>query len=295
MIKLTLKQLAAIKELADQQSFTAAAARLYTTQSNLSSTIQEAEHMLGVRLFDRTTKSVTVTDTGKELAQGVGRVLDELAFHIDNAQAVGRLARGSLSIGVTPLLSSTVVPRLLADFHRRHPQIALRLDDESTSTLVTLLQQRSIDLAVGTFERKTPDIQLQPLFSDELVVLSHANAGLGDRVSWSAVAGLRLVGISSNSSVGALIESKFLEVKNQRPRYIVQSHHWLTVISMTEAFEAACIVPHYAFESHHVSNLRMSRLIRPTVSREVHVASLRNRELSTAAKHFLDLLKKHFS
>lgn len=290
MIKLTIKQLTAIKELAITRSYTRAASRLHTTQSNLSTTIQEAENLLGMRLFDRSTKSVTATAAGQQFAQAVNRLLNELESHIDNVQAEGRLMRGTLAVGVTPLLSSTLAPDILAEFNERYPQIALRLEDATTIELRGLLERRDIDLAIGTFEHRYQHITTQDLFDDELVVLSHSSLDLPQQVTWAQLLDQRLVSIDSHSSVGRIVEHTLWSAQRRHVQYIMQSHHWLTVMSLTYAMKAVCIAPQYALSSHYGSLLRRSDLIEPRVSRTVSVATLRDRELSPSASKFVDIL-----
>ena len=290
MIKLTIKQLTAIKELAAARSYTRAATRLHTTQSNLSTTIREAESLLGMRLFDRSTKSVTPTAAGQEFAQAMGRLLNELEAHIDNVQAEGRLARGTLAVGVTPLLSSTLVPDMFAEFNERFPQITLRLEDATTIELLGLLERRDIDLAIGTFEHRSSQITTQDLFDDELVVLSHPSLDLPKQVSWAELCDQRLVSIDSHSSVGRIVEHTLWSAQRRRVRYVIQSHHWLTVMSLTHAMKAVCIAPQYALSSQYGPMLRRSDLIEPRVSRTISVATLRDRELSPSASQFVQML-----
>lgn len=294
MIKLTIKQLSAIRALAAAKSFTVAASYLHTTQSNLSTTILEAESLLGARLFNRTTKEVSLTQTGKEFAVAVGRVLDELESHIENVAATSRLERGTLAVGVTPLLGSTLMPELLARFSDQYPAIDLRLDDDATAVLQSRLANRDIELAIGTFEDRAPHIDLLPLFNDALIVLSHPSLKFPAQISWAELAGHRLISIVSNSSVGRLVENTLWSLGETQIKPIIRSHHWLTVMSLTQAMRGACIVPRYAHTSEYGQALRQSELVDPDVSRCVHLASLKGRELSVAARQFVALLCDHF-
>lgn len=292
MIKLTIKQLSAIKELAHTRSFTLAAAHLHTTQSNLSNTIQEAETLLGVRLFDRTTKSVVPTAAGLAFAEALSRVLTDLEFHIDNVQAEGRLARGTLAVGVTPLLSSSLVPELLAEFNARYPKVELRLEDAPTAELMAQLERRDIELAIGTFNHSALHISTQVLFDDKLVALSHPELNLPQRITWEALCAHRLVSIVSHSSVGRIIEQTLWSAHKRRAGSIIQSHHWQTVLSLTHAMKAACIAPQYALAALHGDILRKSDLIAPEVQRTVSVATLKERELSASGDRFLAMLRQ---
>src|SRR5690606_14145365 len=175
-----------------------------------------------------------------------------------------------------------------------YPAIDLRLDDDATSALQSRLANRDIELAIGTFEDKQPHIALRPLFNDALVVLSHPSLKLPAQISWTELADHRLISIVSNSSVGRLVENTLWSLGETQIKPIIRSHHWLTVMSLTQAMRGACIVPRYAHTSEYGRTLRQSELINPGVSRCVHLASLNGRELSAAARQFVTLLSEHF-
>ncbi|MHC8945286.1 LysR family transcriptional regulator [Advenella incenata] len=290
MIKLSIKQLTAIRELASARSFTVAATNLHTTQSNLSMTIREAEEIVGLRLFDRTTKFVTPTAAGESFSVSIGRLLDDLDLHITNLQSLGELSNGTLSIGVTPLLGSTLVAEAIAKFSELYPGIVIRMEDAPTQTLVTLLMRREIDLAIGTFEGRAVEIQMQPLFDDRLVALSHPSVGLAETVRWSDLSNRKIIGIDQGSSVGKMIEHAFLSATKRVVRPTIASHHWQTVMALTSYAKGVCIVPSYACISEFTKMLVRSELIEPKMSRTISFASIKGRSLSPAAEAFMNTL-----
>lgn len=290
MIKLSIRQLLAIRELASARSFTVAASNLHTTQSNLSMTIREAEAIVGLRLFDRTTKFVIPTAAGQSFADSVSRLLDDLDSHIANLQALGDLANGTVSIGVTPLLGSTLLAQVIARFNELYPGIAIRIEDASTHTLVSLLTRREIDLAIGTFEGRAAEIEMHPLFDDRLVALSHPSVGLKKKVKWAELLDKKIVGIDKDSSVGKMIEHAFWDAAKRVVRPTLASHHWLTVMALTSSVKGICIVPSYACISGFTSNLVPSELIEPSMSRTISIASIKGRSRSPAADAFMRML-----
>lgn len=291
MIKLSIKQLSAIRELAATKNFTIAAANLHTSQSNLSMTIREAEEIVGVRLFDRTTKVVSTTAAGEAFAQSVARLLDDLGAQISDLQSIGSLSSGTLALGVTPLLGSTVVAKVIAEFSARFPRILIRMEDASTDTLVALLTSRKIELAIGTFDGRASEIQAVPLFEDPLVALSHPSLALGESVTWAQLADLPLIGIENTSSVGRLIEHAFWSSGRRHVHPTITSHHWMTVISLTKSSKGVCIVPKYACTATNQRGLNSSLVIDPVVSRAIGLASIKGRSLSPAAEELAALIK----
>lgn len=292
MIKLTMRHLQVVRELARTQSFTETATRLHTTQSNVSLALQEVEGLLGTRLFERTTKQFRLTGAGADFVPVVERLLGDLQAGIDNVVASAQLQKGILAIGGTPLLTATLVSELLSDYRRRYPGIALRVEDASTAELARLLRNRSIEFALGTFPAQDPDLSVTPLFDDPLVVLAHASQRLPPACGWSDLANLPLITIVRNSSVGELIEETMRKVTGQAYQPMVELHHWSTVISLAESLAGVCIVPAYAARKAAGAKLKTVDLVEPRVLRTISVAHLRHRELSPAGRAFLELLQE---
>src|SRR5690606_21125000 len=118
------RRLEAFVALAQELNFTRAAHRLNMTQSTLSAAIKALESELDVTLFDRSTRSVTLTQSGRALLPHARRVLDT----IDTARAAvhpsGGLT-GSLTVGMLNGMRLVDVPGLAGDFHRRYPNVQL--------------------------------------------------------------------------------------------------------------------------------------------------------------------------
>lgn len=290
MIKLSMRQLCAIRALAETCNFTSAATRLNTTQSNISIAIREAEAALGVKLFDRTTKKVMPSETGKQFIRSVSQILDALETQVDDIRSIGSLSSGSLKIGVTPLLGSTLLSKPIARLNHLHPEIKIHLRDASTDELHALLQSRHIELAIGTFEKPAIEVTTTTLFEDALLVLSHPSLGLGKEVTWEELSQHRTVGIAPDSSVGRIVQNTFESLAHAKPRELVHSQHWLTVMSLARSMRAACIAPAYVRAAEYDFGLQQSALTNPVVSRRIEIAVLRNQSLSPAAERFLDLL-----
>jgi DNA-binding transcriptional LysR family regulator len=291
MVKLSIRQLTAVRELARTQNFTEAAARLHTTQSNLSVALREVENLLGARLFERTTKRFGLTSVGADFVPVVERILDDLQAGIDNVLASAQLQKGVLAVGATPQLIATLVSGLIADYRRLHPNIDVRLEDTSTAELTRLLRGRSIEFALGTFPRQETDLAVKPLFEDPLVALAHTSLHLPRVCAWKEIAERQLISIVRSSSVGQLIDSTVWKVTGQTYRPMLEVHYWSTVISLTESLRGICIVPAYAASTAAIGTLRKIELVEPTVLRWISVAYLNNRDLSPAGQAFLTQLR----
>lgn len=143
-----LRHLRCFVAVADERNFTHAAARLHIAQQSLSATIQQLERELGVKLFDRTTRTVRLTRTGEAFLPSARHVIAEAdrAFAI---AASGASRNRELSVGFSFTLDDHVRYQLVAPFLAAHPPTRLRVHIGLTGELLDLLEAGDIDLAVA--------------------------------------------------------------------------------------------------------------------------------------------------
>ena len=125
----SLRQLRAFATIARLRSFTRAADVLHTTQPALSAQIRELEASLGVRLFDRNTRSVAPTRAGADLLPVVDQVLGALDSVAARVEDVAARNTGRVVVAALPSLAATLVPAVVARMRGRHPGIAVVVRD----------------------------------------------------------------------------------------------------------------------------------------------------------------------
>jgi DNA-binding transcriptional LysR family regulator len=129
-----LYDLAAFAVVAEQGSFTRAAAELGMSQSGLSHAIRALEQRLGVRLLSRTTRSVSTTEAGETLLRSVRPALEEIASGVDAVGVSGGQPSGTVRITATKHAATSVLMPVLSGFFRTHPgiQVDVIVDDNLT-------------------------------------------------------------------------------------------------------------------------------------------------------------------
>ncbi len=239
------------------------------------------------------TKRFELTAAGADFVPIVERVLEDLQAGMDEVMASAQLRKGTLGVGATPLLMATLVADLLGKFHAAHPAVDIRLEDASTADLVRLLRNRRIEIALGTFVEQADDLSITPLYDVPLVALAHASLGLPARCSWRRIMELPQIALVSGSSTSVIIENTVRKAAGQAFQPVTQAHHWSTVVSLTEALRAVCVVPAYAVSLARGRPLDTIALVDPSVLRTIAVACLKKREVSPAGKAFLSLLAEN--
>src|SRR6478736_999813 len=112
----TSRQLRAFLLVAERRSFSRAAEAMYLTPSGISVLIRELETQLGFRLFDRTTRHVTLTAQGEAWAPVVRRTLDELRTATATLSARARERQQSITVGAAPLVAANLLPQAIKNF-----------------------------------------------------------------------------------------------------------------------------------------------------------------------------------
>ncbi len=165
--------------VAEERSFSRAAAKVHRTQPAVSQAVRRLESDLGEQLFDRTSKSGTLTDAGRVL-QNYGQRLVRLAGETESVMRELRdLRRGRVLIGANEAAIHTLLP-LMARFRRRVPDIAVDVRRVPARQIAVEVQQGSLDFGALTFRPSETGLLEVAIGSDELVLLvppSHPLAG----------------------------------------------------------------------------------------------------------------------
>jgi DNA-binding transcriptional LysR family regulator len=167
-----LHQLTYVLAVAEERSFTQAAARLHLAQPSLSRQVRLLERELGVQLFNRGPGqgSVTLTADGDALLPFMRRVMADVAATGAEARALRGMARGRLSVGATPSLVTSVLAPALVEFHQSHPGIELGVVEAGSHQLVPQLVSGEVDLALVVEPVADPLVSTTALFDDPLVL-----------------------------------------------------------------------------------------------------------------------------
>ncbi|GGX13255.1 LysR family transcriptional regulator [Streptomyces malachitofuscus] len=181
--------------VAEESHFGRAAARLGMAQPPLSQRIQRLERELGVRLFERTSRRVTITEAGRLLLADAREVLSRSESFLATARRVRDGETGLLRAALPPDLSGGTVAALLADFGRRRSGLELELHELSTAQQLARLAAHELDVGIVHHPCDVAGLELGPVLRRELGVLLSRGAGAArlDEVPLAALSGHDLI------------------------------------------------------------------------------------------------------
>ena len=151
-------------------SFSKAAKQLCISQPALSATVKKEEELLGLPIFDRSSKAVALTDFGRQYiaaAEQVLRIREDLQHRIDDME---NLRRGSFVLGGTTLIISHVLPQVLKDFSKAFPDVEVQLQVEPSTVLREKLAKGQVDIAIDNALSQEADHEYFPLFREHILI-----------------------------------------------------------------------------------------------------------------------------
>jgi DNA-binding transcriptional LysR family regulator len=168
-----LQQLRCAVAVADEKHFTAAAKRLGLAQSAVSARIRKLEGELGAVIFERTSRHVNVTSIGQIFLARARAIVDEFDRMIVDVRALSSTVEGRLTVGVITSADLLGLPAALAEFRRRHPEVAILVKSQLTSVTVAEVLEGTLDVGFVGLTRDTLPKALisRRLWSERLVAL----------------------------------------------------------------------------------------------------------------------------
>lgn len=143
-----LRQLRFLVAVVEEGSFTAAANRLHATQSGISAQIKLLEESLNAQLFDRSVAGVVPTAAGKLAYQRATRILRETSAMISDVGALEKVVTGSVSAGLMPTTTRSVVAPVLEKFAKRYPDIEVKIEEAYSAQLCDGVTSGRLDFAI---------------------------------------------------------------------------------------------------------------------------------------------------
>ena len=143
---LTARQLHAVLVVAEYNSFIAAAAFLKTSQPALTRTIKRVEDVLGVRLFDRSTRHVAITAAGKEFAAVAERMLNDLRISVGSMREISAEQRGRIIVSSIMSVANGLFPAIVAKYRASRPGIEIVLREGVHGTVLEDVRSGTADL-----------------------------------------------------------------------------------------------------------------------------------------------------
>ena len=287
----SLRQLKVFVAVARAGSFSRAGEMIGLSQSAVSHSVKELENEIGVRLLDRTTREVMLTDAGTQLASRLEPVLEDLHGVLLDARSVGQHLSGNVRVAASQTISAHLIPQSIARSNQQYPAIRFVLHDRPQQWVLESIRLGEVDFGIVIDPGQASDLECEVVLSEPFLLLcrsEHPFAGQ-EQVTWAALQSQDVILQDYASGSRPLIDQA-LAAQGVVPRIVQQIGHPATLFPMVEAGIGISILPALALPVPEGLHLVVKPLV-PVVDRQLMLVRRKNRSLSSAAQAIWDLVR----
>jgi len=294
-MKITIKQIQSFLAVAEAGNFSAASTRMGIAQPAISQAVKDLEDELAVRLFDRTTRRVELTDAGREFRNSAAKIMEELQLAVRSVHDLAERQRGKIRVAAPPLLAASVLPRAIAEFQSRYPGITVELTDVGTEMIVESVRSGKADCGLGTFPPAEAGIERIILVRDTLMLFCSGRHVLAknETISWTDLQHHPIITLTRDSGIRLLVEVGFeMTQLPLKPAYEVSQI--TTAIALVEAGLGVSVLPSYALTAIGTRGGVIGKtLVEPSISRDVVMIHATGRSISPATSAFATVVRRY--
>ncbi|ROT46401.1 LysR family transcriptional regulator [Pusillimonas sp. NJUB218] len=297
-MNISLKQLQVFRAVAAERNFSRAGELVGLTQPAVSRAINELEYQLDLRLFDRTTRDVQLTQAGQILAQRLPRWIDELENTLNELHSWAHNRVGKVRLASSPTLSAALMPHCLALCAQQEPGLHVILLDRIQENVLDSILTGEVDfgIIVEPDSATMRELDCEILLTDPFVVvcpenhpLVHPKNGRHKTPAWSDLSGSDLILLDRASGSRRLID-EVLNRQDVRHQVVQEVGHVTTGFEMVRAGLGINVVPSLAVPETGLPGLAVI-CPRPIRHRRVMLARQKNKTLAPLASTLWTIVK----
>ncbi|MED1203029.1 LysR family transcriptional regulator [Heyndrickxia acidicola] len=290
-----IRQLGYFIEVAAQMSFSKAAEQLNISQPSLSKMVKNLEDELGTVLFDRTTKKMELTDAGKVVIVQAKEIMKLIRNLSSDLSDVMEIKKGSIKIGIPPVIGSLFFPKLVSDFQMLYPKIEVELVEKGAKKIEKFVEEGIVDVGVALLPVDESLFEIYPFASRELKLIVHPEHPLANLNQVS------LVDLKNESFIlmredfalhdrisEACIQSGF------EPTISFESSQWDFISEMVANRLGVAIFPDTLCEKLDSKRIKAVSIVNPGIPWNLALIWRKNKYLSYVSKEFIHFFRNTF-
>lgn len=289
---MTLNQLQYFQTIARTENYHLAAEELYISQPSLSRSIAALEKELGILLFEKSGRGISLTKSGRLFLEYVDRILDECQIAIYKMKQLSS-AGGRIDIGYVFPLANSYMPHMARAFLgiEENKSVTFSFHQDQTSSIIAGIKKGQLDVGFCSFVDYEPDLDFFPILSQEIVMIVPTDHALAqyDEISIMELCNYPVIGYNRFSGLGSYTRDLYRRL-NIHPDIVcecpdenaimalVSEHFGIAITAMAD-----CLTP---------SKVHILKLSDVSLSHQVFMVWLKNHYQIPAITRFLDFMKK---
>lgn len=287
LTRFTLRQIEALVAVAELHSFSAAAQRLGMTPQAISQLVADLEAVLSFRLFERTTRRVSLSSAGRDFLSSAESVLRHVRAAESAAADVLNRAAGIVRVGAPLVLASTALPLAIRAYQALRPKVVVRVRDIGVDGLVDAVADGDADLAIGPDRPVGPEVSRHALFESLWVLWCAPNHPLARKrtLRWSELRKHPLVA-AGHDHERSVAQMRLGIPEDERVTPVDVVDNISTALGISAQGLAMTLAPAYVSVLAASFGLVMRRVVEPETVRKVCLYAPLSRRMSPAAEGF---------
>lgn len=286
---LSTRQLRAFLALAEQRSFTRAAAACHLSQPAFSALIRTLENELNTRLFDRDTRSVQLSAEGRLFETSARQLMGDFSIAVNDLSDHVERRKGRVHVAALPSLAAGWLPAIFAEFKKTWPGIALNLSDILSDPCIDLVHSGKADFALASTGTSHAGLSTQLLCTDKFYLVCRKDHPLATEkvLTLKKLVPYPFIHMSRNSSVRQALDAALHPLQTNT---LLEVEQLATVTGMVEAGLGISVVPALTLFHFERKSLVTRPLAIPNLTRKIYVVRRQEGSLSAAAQALHDLI-----
>ncbi|UVI33051.1 LysR family transcriptional regulator [Paenibacillus spongiae] len=291
-----LRQLSYFLEVAQHASFSKASQSIHLSQPTLSKMVRNLENELGIVLFDRSTRRVVLTEAGKLVQTHAQAVINARQQLLAAVEDLTEMRRGQFALGLPPVIGASFFPKVIADFHQLHPDIAIHIVEEGGKRIEQLLLEGKINLGVIVLPVDEGLFDIIPIVQRHLnLVLPHAHPL--SRKRKVRLADLRdepFILFRQEFNLHDRVKAACIR-EGFEPRVVYESAQWDFIYELICANQGISLLPETICAKLDTGKVRVIRLIEPSIHWDLAIIRKKGGYISQAAQGWIEFAQHVFA
>lgn len=278
--------------VAEQGNFTRAAEALHVSQPTLSQQIKQLEENLGTPLFDRSGRTVRLTDAGMAWMRYARLALQDLEAGTRAIHDVATLERGNLRLAMTPTFTAYLVGPVIDAFYRQYPGVSVSIHEMTQDRIEALLAEDRLDVGIAFSQAQSVDILAEELFTESLNMMVGAQHPLVQQrepLSAQVFEQQPLVLLSEDFATRQFIDD-YCRRQGIRPRVAMEANAIGAIIEIVRRGQLATLLP--AAVAQENAQLHPVRLTDVMPARRAVLLQRKDAYRSAASRAFIEVLHR---
>jgi DNA-binding transcriptional LysR family regulator len=250
---------------------------------------------LGLKLFDRTTRSVSLTPVGRDFLQQARAIVSDMTIAVERLKDLSQSGKGHFNLACVPTMASHMLPNLIRHYAKAQPDNRIRLLDASSHEVRESVLSGKAEMGIAINGEVHADLVETPLFDDPLMFICRDTHPLHAKksVTWTDMRDAELIVVSGFMATRIFMDYQ-LAKRGIRLNGNYEVQHHATAINLVAAGVGCAILPSSTLLEGDRPHIRKIPLIGPVVQRKVALIQRKNVSLSPAAQAFFDIVQQHY-